>query len=251
MKDPRHAQLAQLLVKHSCKIAPGERVLIEAFDIPLEFTVELIRAIASAGGLPLVSTYHQMVQRALFQAASVPQIDLWTGIDRARMEKMDAYIGVRGSHNIAETSDVPRDKMDLYEKHYQHEVHSEIRVAKTKWVVLRWPHPAMAQSAGMSTEAFEDFYFRVCAGVDYAKMARAAKPLVDLMDRTDRVRLTGPGTDLRFSKKNIPTKACTGDRNIPDGECFSCPVKESVEGHVQYNCETLYRGTLFNNIKLE
>ena len=88
MKDPRHAELARLLVSHSCKIAPGEKVLIEAFDIPPEFTVELIRAVAAAGGLPLVSTYHQLVQRALYQVATAPQIDLWTSIDRLRMTKM-------------------------------------------------------------------------------------------------------------------------------------------------------------------
>jgi aminopeptidase len=126
----------------------------------------------------------------------------------------------------------------------------DIRVPKTKWVVLRWPTPSMAQSAGMSTEAFEDFYFRVCAGVDYAKMADACKPLVELMDATDQVRIVGPGTELTFSIKDIPAKPCFGERNIPDGECFSCPVKESVNGTVQYNCETLYRGTVFNNIKL-
>jgi aminopeptidase len=250
MKDSRYTDLANLLTNHSCKVQPGEKVLIEAFDIPPEFVVELIRAVATAGGLPLVSTYSQVIQRALYQSASEAQMKLWTEIDKSRMAKMDAYMGVRGSHNIAETSDIPRERMDLYEKHYWHEVHSEVRVARTKWVVLRWPHPAMAQSAGMSTEAFEDFYFRVCAGVDYAKMARAAQPLAELMDKTDRVRLVGPGTDLRFSKKGIPSKPCTGDRNIPDGECFSCPVKDSVEGTIQFNCETLYRGTIFNNIKL-
>jgi aminopeptidase len=250
MRDPRFTQLAQLLVHHSCDVQRGEKVLIEAFDIPPEFTVELVRAVAKAGGLPLVSVYQQLVQRALFQAASEEQMQLWRSVDRGRMEQMNAYIGVRGSHNISETSDVPRDKMDLYEKHYWHGVHSEVRVPRTKWVVLRWPHPAMAQAAGMSTEAFEDFYFRVCAGVDYAKMERAAQPLVELMDRTDRVRLVGPGTNLTFSKKGIPTKSCTGDRNIPDGECFSCPVRDSVEGVIQFNCETLYRGTVFNNVRL-
>src|SRR5947207_15196567 len=122
MKDPRHADLARLLVSHSCKIAPGEKVLIEAFDIPPEFTVELVRAVAAAGGLPLVSTYHQIIQRAIYHSASEAQMKLWTDIDRARMQQMDAYVGVRGSHNIAETSDVPREKMDLYEKHYWHEV---------------------------------------------------------------------------------------------------------------------------------
>ena len=251
MKDLRYSDLARLLVGHSTRLQPGEKVLIEAFDIPPEFVVELVRTASAAGALPFVSTYSQPILRAIYQTATEEQMKLWSAIDRSRMEQMNAYIGVRGSHNIAETSDVPRERMDLYEKHYWHGVHSEVRVAKTKWVVLRWPHPAMAQAAGMSTEAFEDFYFRVCAGVDYARMARAAKPLSELMDRTDRVRLVGPGTDLRFSKKDIPSKPCTGDRNIPDGECFSCPVRDSVEGVIQFNCETLYRGTVFNNIRLE
>ena len=250
MKDPRFADLARLLVSHSTRLQPGEKVLIEAFDIPPQFVIELVRAASAAGALPIVSTYSQPILRAIYQAATEAQMKLWSAIDRARMEQMDAYIGVRGSHNIAETSDVPRPQMDLYEKHYWHGVHSEVRVARTKWVVLRWPHPSMAQAAGMSTEAFEDFYFKVCAGFDYGRMARAAQPLVELMDKTDRVRITGPGTDLRFSKKGIPTKPCTGDRNIPDGECFSCPVRDSVEGHITFNCETLYRGTVFNNIRL-
>lgn len=250
MKDPRSTQLARLLVHHSCSVKPGEKVLIEAFDVPPEFSVELIRAVTDAGGLPLISTYHQVVQRALYQAATSDQMMLWSQFDRRRMEAMDCYIGVRGSHNIAETSDVPPEKMNLYEKHYWHEVHSEVRVPRTRWVVLRWPHPAMAQGAGMSTEAFEDFYFRVCTGVDYAAMAKAAAPLRDLMDRTDRVRIVGPGTDLSFSKKGIPSKACTGERNIPDGECFSCPTRDSTQGTIQFNCETLYRGTVFNNIRL-
>jgi aminopeptidase len=250
MKDPRHAKLAELLVRHSSRVGAGDRVLIEAFDIPQEFTAELIRAVGAAGGVPLVSTYQQQVTRALLQQASEDQMRTWAEVDLARMEKVQCYVGVRGSHNIAELSDVPREKMDLYEKLYSHPVHSERRVKQTRWVVLRWPLPSMAQAANMSTEAFEDFYFRVCAGVDYARMREAMKPLEALMDRTDAVHITGPGTDLRFSIKGIGSKGCWGERNIPDGECFSCPVKESVQGHVQYNCETLYRGTIFNNVRL-
>jgi aminopeptidase len=90
----------------------------------------------------------------------------------------------------------------------------------------------------------------VCAGVDYAKMKTAMEPLAALMNATDAVHITGPGTDLRFSIKGIGSKGCWGERNIPDGECFSCPIRESVSGHIQYNCETLYRGTIFNNIRL-
>lgn len=251
MKDPRYSQLAKVLVHHSCKVQPGEKVLIEAFDIPADFTAELINTIAAAGGLPVVSTYQQPVLRALYSAATVEQMTFIAEVEKRRMEGVQCYIGARGTHNIAELSDVPPERMSLYEKHWWREVHSETRVKKTRWVVLRWPHPAMAQAAGMSTEAFEDFYFRVCAGVDYAAMERAMKPLEELMLKTDRVHIKGPGTDLHFSIKGIGVVGCSGERNIPDGEMYSCPVKDSVNGTVQYNCETLYRGTVFNGIALE
>jgi aminopeptidase len=251
MKDPRFTRLANLLVRHSAAIKPGERVLVEAFDIPGDFTTELVRAIAAAGGLPFVATYHQPVLRALIQSGNEEQMRAWAAMDRARMERMACYVGVRGAHNVSEMSDVPKEKMDLYEKVYYHPVHLEQRVKRTRWVVLRWPLPAMAQAANMSTEAFEDFYFRVCAEVDYAKMKRAMEPLERLMASADRVRITGPGTELEFSIKGIGSKGCWGERNIPDGECFTCPTRESSNGHVQFNCETLYRGTVFNNIRLE
>jgi aminopeptidase len=163
------------------------------------------------------------------------------------MKKMDAYIAVRGSHNITELSDVPPEQMKLVAKKMRPVI--DWRVKKTKWVVLRWPSPSMAQLAGMSTEAFEDFFFKVCT-LDYRKLQPGMKALKTLMEKTDVVQIKGPGTDLRFSIKGIPAIICGGDRNIPDGECFSCPVKESVEGTIQFNCETLYRGTVFNNIRL-
>ncbi len=248
MLDPRMHRLAELLVRHSVRVQPGEKVLIEAYDIPTDMTVALIKAVAAVGGQPLVSTYQQPVLRALYQAASADQMQLIGAVERQRMEGVQCYIGMRGSHNTSEMSDVPRDKMDLYERHWWNHVHSQVRVPNTKWVVLRWPSPAMAQSAGMSTEAFEDYYFNVCAGVDYDAMQRAMEPLEALMRRTDQVHIKGPGTDLRFSIKGIGVVPCFGERNIPDGEIYTCPVKTSVEGYITYNCETLYRGTLFTNV---
>ena len=248
MLDPRMHRLAELLVRHSVRVQPGEKVLIEAYDIPTDMTVALIKAVAAVGGQPLVSTYQQPVLRALYQAASADQMQLIGAVERQRMEGVQCYIGMRGSHNTSEMSDVPRDKMDLYERHWWNHVHSQVRVPNTKWVVLRWPSPAMAQSAGMSTEAFEDYYFNVCAAVDYDAMQRAMEPLEALMRRTDQVHIKGPGTDLRFSIKGIGVVPCFGERNIPDGEIYTCPVKTSVEGYITYNCETLYRGTLFTNV---
>ncbi len=250
MKDPRYTQLATLLVRHSIKVTPGDKVFIETFDIPTDFVVELIRIVDAAGGLPIVSTNEMAIRRALYSVATEAQMRTIGAIERLQMESVQCYIGVRGSHNINELADVPKERMSLYEEHWWRYVHGEVRVPKTRWVVLRWPNPSMAQAANLPTEAFEDFYFQVCAGVDYGQMAEAMKPLHALMDKTDRVHILGAGTDLTFSKKGIATVPCAGEANVPDGEIFTCPIRDSVNGVIQYNCETLYRGTTFNNIRL-
>src|SRR6184192_2047752 len=232
MHDERFDKLAKLLVEYSIRLKRNETVLIEAFDTPDEITVALIRAARNAKGVPFAQIYHAQMNRALALEAFDRQLNLMASTELTRMKKMNAYIAVRGSHNITELADVPPDKMKLIGKKMRPV--QDQRVKKTKWVVLRWPTPSMAQLAGMSTEAFEDFYFEVCT-LDYRRLQPGMKALKALMKRTDRVEIKGPGTDLRFSIKGIPAVICGGDRNIPDGEVFTCPVKDSVEGHVTFN----------------
>jgi aminopeptidase len=248
MHDARFDNLAQLLVEYSIRLKRNEAVLIEAFDTPDEMTIALIRAARKAGGIPFVQTQRARVNRALTLEASDRQLNLLASHELARMKKMDAYIAVRGSNNITELSDVPPEKMKLLAKKMRPV--QDQRVKKTKWVVLRWPTPSMAQLAGMSTEAFEDFYFEVCT-LDYRKLQPGMKALQRLMEKTDRVEIKGPGTDLRFSIRGIPAVICGGDRNIPDGEVFSCPVKDSVEGQVTFNAPSIYQGIGFDGIRLE
>ncbi len=245
--DPRFTQLAEGLTAFSCALKPGERVLIDAFDIPDAMVIALVRATRARGAHPYVQLHRARVTRELALGAEAAQFAPHAEVELARMQKMDAYIALRGSENIFEASDVPSDRVQLVARLMKPVL--DHRVGKTKWVVLRWPTPSMAQQAGMSTEAFEDFYFRVCT-LDYARMIPGMKALADLMARTDRVQLKGPGTDLRFSIKGIGAQTCGGLRNIPDGEVFSCPVKDSVEGHVQYNAASVYLGTSFENIRL-
>ncbi len=249
MADPRYDKLADVLVNYSCALQRGEAILIEAFDVPDAFTRSLIRAVDAAGGLPLVSLRSNAVMRDLMRVGSEEQMRLIGDIDAYRMSKVQAYIGVRGNPNISEWSDVPPEKMKLYQSLWWQPAHRDLRVDKTRWVVLRWPSPSMAQQAEMSTEVFEDFYFRVCT-MDYARMSRAMKPLKELMDRTDRVRLVAPGTDLRFSIAGIPAVECDGGRNIPDGEVFTAPVRDSVEGTIAFNTVTIYQGVTHHDIRL-
>jgi aminopeptidase len=249
MIDARWQRLADVLVHHSVRVQPGERVLIEAFDMPPEFVALLARTIAQAGGVPIVDTKSSLVLRALYQNATESQIRFIATLERERMEQVQGYIGLRGTPNFAEMSDVPPEKMKMVRQLWWTPVHQEVRVPKTKWVVLRWPTVGMAQAANMSTEAFEEFYFRVCT-LDYARMERAVQPLVELMERTREVHIKGPGTDLRFSIEGIGVVPCYGLRNIPDGECFTCPVRDSVEGEITINTNSVYEGTLYRDIRL-
>jgi len=245
--DPRITQLADGLIGFSTALKKGERVLIDAFDVPDAIVIALIRAARARGAHPLVQNHRARITRELSLGAEEAQFAPHAEVELMRMQKMDAYIALRGSDNIFEGSDVPAAKVQLVSRLMKPVL--DHRVGKTKWVVLRWPTPAMAQQAGMSTEAFEEFYLRVCT-LDYSTFTPGMSALKKLMDATDRVRITGPGTDLRFSIKGIGAVPCGGLRNIPDGEVFSCPVKDSVEGHVQYNAPTVYLGSSFDNIRL-
>ena len=249
MNDPRIDKLAELLVQHSTRVQAGERVLIETFDAPEEIALALIRAVRDAGGVPLVSLKCTRIHRELVRAGDRDTMEQIGEFEAHRMEQVQAYIAIRGTLNFAELSDVPTEAMQLYQKHWWNRVHTKIRVPRTKWVVLRWPTSSMAQQAKMSTEAFEDFYFAVCT-LDYAKMQSAIDPLKARLEAADQVRLVGPGTDLRFSVKDIPVIPCSGRRNIPDGECFTAPVRDSVEGTIQFNTPALYHGTVFEGIRL-
>ena len=247
MKDPRFVDLARQLTSYSTNLQEGERVLFDLHDVPDAFGVELIRAARALGAIPLFRLHSAAVTREMLMGATAEQYEFIARHLLAEMQDVDAYIAIRGSHNIAEQSDVGADEMEIAMKELRKV--TDHRVRKTKWCVLRWPHPAMAQQAGMSTEAFEDFYFRVCL-LDYASLVPAMEFLQKLMDETDQVHITGPGTDLKFSIKDIPTLTSGGNYNIPDGEVFTSPVKDSVEGVLTYNAPSIYRGIPFDGVCL-
>lgn len=250
MKDPRFEKLADVIVNHSTQLQPNEKILVEAIDIPTDMVTALVRKIKSVGGQPFVTIKQNVVLRELYSSGTEESVKLMGDLEAARMKEMDAYVGLRGSYNIAELSDVPEEGLKLYQDYWWKPVHIDIRVPKTKWVVLRWPSSSMAQQANMSTEAFEDFYFNVCT-LDYAKMSKAMDALVARMEQTDRVQIKGPGTDLEFSIKDIPVVKCAAERNVPDGEVYTAPVRDSVNGKLTYTAKTIYHGVIHDGICLE
>ncbi|MFC4992058.1 aminopeptidase [Rubritalea tangerina] len=248
MQDPRIDQLAQQLVRFSTSLKRGEKVLIDVAEVPDEIGISLMREARKKGAIPFLRVNHAKLNREMLMGATDAQYEAIAAHQMAEMQDMDAYIALRGSQNITELSDVPAKKMATAMQHLSPVM--DHRVKETKWCVLRWPTPSMAQQAGMSTEAFEQFYFDVCL-LDYKAMLTPARALKRLMEKTDVVQIVNPGTDITFSIKDIPAVECCGHYNIPDGEVFTAPVKDSVNGVITHNAPTIYQGIAFDNIRLE
>lgn len=253
MKDKRNALLAKTLIDYSTELKAGETVYVEIKGREaLELGKEIIKRATEIGANPFWFYNDESLLRQWMKTATDEQFKLQAEYHLAMMQKADAYIGVRGSDNPFDLADISEERRKKYQSLFYKPVHLEQRVKRTKWVVMRYPNNAMAQLAEKSQEEFEDFYFDVCCA-DYAKMSKAMDPLKKLMEATDKVRIVqagDPGTDLTFSIKDIPIVKCDGQRNIPDGECYTAPVRDSVNGVITYNCPSLYNGKVFNKISL-
>jgi aminopeptidase len=248
--DTRIIKLAKNLIDYSCKLKKNEKIMIECFgSSPNILIKEIIKEVYKTGGIPFVSLKDYSILRELLKNCTAEQLKLMAKIDLVRMKDMDAYIGIRANDNVSELGDIASDKMNTYTRFYM-DIVTEERINHTKWVVLRYPNYSMAQLANQSLEAFEDFYFKVC-NLDYARMSIAMDKLVRLMEKTDIVKIKGPGTDLTFSIKNIPAIKCAGQYNIPDGEVFTAPVKTSLNGKITFNCPAVYHGVTYENIYFE
>lgn len=247
--DLRVKQLADVLVNYSCNVQKNEKVLINyEGECCKPLVKQLIKNIYARGGMPYVEMRDSSVTREILLGATEEQMDFLNEYQLIQMKGMDCYIAIRAGSNTSELSDVPSDKLNMYYRKTQPVL--DYRVNETKWVVLRYPNESMAQLAGTSLESFEDFYFEVCT-LDYAKMSKAMDSLVELMNRTDRVHIKGPGTDLTFSIKDIPAIKCAGEMNIPDGEVYTAPVRESMNGVISYNTPSEEQGFTYENIRFE
>ena len=248
--DERITRLAENLIKNSVKLKKGEQIYIEAIGLStMPLVQELVKAATKAGGVPFYYFNEQALQKAFIENASVAQMKAQAEIHKQLMSNSQAYIGVRGNDDLFKMSAVDPEKMNNYQKYYWNPVHSEIRVPQTKWCVLRYPNAAFAAMSKMALEDFEDFYFDACL-VDYVKMGQAMKPLKKLMDKTKKVRIVAPGTEVEFSIAGIKSIICDGQMNIPDGEVYTAPVKDSINGVIQFNTDTTYMGAVFSNIRL-
>ena len=251
MKDPRNDKLADLLVHYSCKVKKGDLVYlaIKGSDA-IELGKTLIRKVTEAGGVPFWYYNDDSMMRQFLLHNNEEQIKKFAAFHLGMTKKTDCYISIAGSNNAFDLNDIPAEKMGMFKKLYGTPVIMKQIINKARWVAMRFPNDSMAQLAMQPQEVFEKFYYDVCC-INYAKMSKAMDPLKKLMEKTDKVRLVAKGTDLTFSIKGMNAIKCDGHRNIPDGEIFTAPVKNSINGVINYNTPSLYEGTVYDDIRFE
>ena len=247
MKDERVLKLAHNLVTRSANLKEGQILIIEGTHEARDLIIALVRKTYEIGGHPIVRLSEDRIGREVLMGVTQAQSKLMTKYAKQLFSDAHAYIGIGASTNVFETADVPVEKKNIHSKFYGKPIHIDIRVKKGTWTILRWPNPSMAQLAKTSQEAFEDFYFNVC-NLDYAKMEQAMQPLKALMEKTDKVRIVAPDTDLTFSIAGQKAIICSGLHNIPDGEIFTSPIRDSINGMIRFNVPSLHKGRVHDNI---
>lgn len=251
MKDPRNDKLANILVNYSCRVKKGDMVYIAIKGIDaLELGKAVIRKVTETGGVPFWYYNDESMARQFLMRFSPSQLKKYAAFQMGMVKKTDCYISIAGSENAFDLADVPPEKMKIFREIYWKPVFADHIIKNARWVALRFPNSAMAQLAQKPQEVLEDFFYDVCC-IDYKKMSKAMDPLVKLLNKTDKVQIKGKGTDLTLSIKGIKVVKCDGQRNIPDGEVYTAPVKNSVNGVISYNTPSLYEGTVFENIRFE
>lgn len=246
----RISKFAKVIVERCCAVKEGERVLVEVTGSEDALAAEVIRAVYDAGGVPFYNQVWDSLQSVWLERAGVEAVKLRAGWDTERMREMDVYIGLRSCANSFDMAGVSSEQNRMYRLEYETPVHFQTRLPHTRWLVTRVPTASMAQKAGMPTREFEEFYYRCCS-IDYDRFREAMQPLTETMRKAKNVRIKGEGVDLSFTMCGAEVSICSGTRNIPDGEVFSAPTVDSVEGCIRYNVPTTYNGVEYRGIRLE
>ncbi len=241
--------IAKTIVNHSLKIKENDCVLIKTYsDKTMPLVVELIDEIASKNACAFVKMTNEEIEAKLINTTNDKRLLHIANEARYEVENYDCFISIFYNTNDYTNKNVNveiKKKIDEVKKEYD-----DIRINKKRWVLLNYPSHLDAYKAKMTNEEFLNYSLNAM-NEDYAKMYNDMQPLVKLMERTDKVRIIGPNTDINFSIKDIPVVPCAGECNIPDGEVFTAPVRESVNGIITYNTPSPYRGFVFNDICLE
>lgn len=245
--DERLKKLSETIVTYSLKVKKNEKVLITCTSECKPLVKELIKDIVKVGGVPSLEVIDNEMNALLMELTSDERIDLLTKQEKFKVDEFDCFIKIRYVENeYNEKNVLPsiRKKIGLSLEPY-----SDIRINERRWVLLNYPSNLDAFKSKMTDDEFYNYAMDVMT-VDYKKMDELIEPLKKLMEKTDKVRLVAPNTDISFSIKDIPVIPCCGESNIPDGEIFTAPVKDSVNGTITYNTPCPYQGNIYTGVSL-
>lgn len=247
MKDPRHEQLADILVNYSNEIKAGEEALIILYGYEgLPLAKEIYKECVKKGAHPRLEIREDEIARIFMEHANEKQRTFLPEWQLKAAESTDAMFQIICDRNNAELAHI--DQKIMIERRKALKPLSDI-LHKKRWVLLEYPTQLGANNAGMSLEAWEDFVYNACI-TDWEKISKEQDVLKKIMEETKEVRLVADGTDLTVNIENIPAVKCCGKQNMPDGEVFTAPNKTMVNGEILFNTPTMYMNKSFNWIKL-
>lgn len=248
MNDERINKLADLIVNYSLKVKRNEAILINGeTDNSKPLVKALIKEIVKAKGIPFVEFYDPEIKACLDENNTLERIKLLKKQLKFKVERYAGFIYLKYNKNNYEDKYVTKESRRLLGEEIKDI--EDIQINKRKWVLLKYPSPLDAFKAEMKISEFFDYAMDAMT-YNYEELNEKLKPLKELMEKTDKVRITSPDTDITFSIKNMKVIPCVGEKNIPDGEIYTAPIKHSVNGTIKYNTPCPYQGNIFHNVKL-
>jgi len=246
--DKREEGLIETILSYSCCVKEGDKVIIEVLGgSALGFVERLCEAINQKSGNSYVVFRDETKEANRLRTISHEDMVKWCAEDLERAKNSDVYIMIKAPDGDNQLATLTKLQQELYQLNYYKPLYNYV-LNNMRWLSMRYPSPGLAMNAGMSLDAFRERYFQLCE-TDYTEIAEAMVSLQSLMDRTDNVRIVGKGTDVTFSIKNMPVHQCDGKINLPDGEVYTAPIKESINGHVIFNVPSNFQGVRHENVR--
>ncbi len=262
MINPFFEKLAKLAVNYSIKVKKGDRIFVLGPTFADELFQALFIEIIKAGGHPLLLPFIEGQEELLFKYASEKQLtyidNIWKMINR----EFDCMITIDAKYNTKYLSSIDSQ---LISKRYGSSEMKELwatfydRVAKkeARWVGIPFPCHSYAQEANMDLFSYTNFVKKALfldkedPIKEWENFEKKQNKLIKYLDKVDKIHVLGEDTDLKLSVKGRKWINCSGQVNLPDGEVYTSPIEDSVDGHIRFTYPGIYRGNEIENIYLE
>jgi aminopeptidase len=260
MIDHRVNRLAQVLVHYSLKLKKGKLLQIQGEVAAMPLMLACFEEALKVGAYPYMQVFSVEADEVFYRLASTDQLNYISPMAKVEYDKMDALISLWGTQNTRHLNGVDPQKIAarrrarkaLIQKFFKREADGTL-----KWVGTQFPTHADAQQAEMSLHDYEDFVYNAgCLNLKdpikhWQQVEQEQMRLVKILNRVDRLHIRAADTDLKMRVKGRKWISCHGTENFPDGEIFTGPIEDSVEGHISFTYPSTYSGRTVEDVRLE